>query len=153
MRWVWLDKFISIERGKRSVATRHFSLEEDCLEGHFPQYPVVPNPLLLEAMTQTGGVLVGAGLDFKREVVLAKVPKAKFFKDALPPVDLRFEAELKELRDEIAFVDACIKQDGNLTAEATIIFACLERLLPDRDEKVVFTPQFLQAFKVYEIIK
>ena len=153
MRWVWLDEFTSIEREKRACAKRHFSLEEDIFDDHFPGLRVVPNPLLIEAMAQTGGVLTGLGFNFEKEVVLAKVPKAKFYKEALPPCELTFEAELKDRKEDIAFVDACVKQNGEKIGEASIIFACLGQLLPNSKEKIVFTPQFLQAFRINEIVK
>ena len=57
---------------------KNLSLAEDHFADHFPGYPVMPGPLMLEGLAQTGGILVGEANDFREKVVLAKVPWAAF---------------------------------------------------------------------------
>src|SRR5262249_60419151 len=75
MRWTWIDRFVSFESGKAATAVKNLSLAEDHFPDHFPGYPVMPAPLILEGPAQTWGILVGEAKDFKKNVVLARVPK------------------------------------------------------------------------------
>src|SRR5689334_6696230 len=83
MRWIWIDRFVSFEPGKVAVAVKNLSLAEDHFADHVPGYPVMPAPLILEGLAQTGGILVGDANNFSKNVVLAKIPKAHFKRDAL----------------------------------------------------------------------
>jgi len=84
MRWIWIDKFVEFESGKRAVAIKNVSLAEEHLHDHFPGYPVMPQSLLIEAMAQTSGILVGEARNFKEKVILAKITRAVFYDLARP---------------------------------------------------------------------
>jgi len=56
MRWTWIDRFVSFESGKTATAVKNLSLAEDHLADHFPGFPVMPAPLILEGLAQTGGI-------------------------------------------------------------------------------------------------
>jgi len=71
MRWIWIDRFVSFEPGKSATALKNLSLAEDHFADHFPGYPVMPAPLMLEGLAQTGGILVGDANGFAKNVVLA----------------------------------------------------------------------------------
>src|SRR5881392_2409925 len=100
MRWTWIDRFVAFESGKSAVAVKNLSLAEDHFADHFPGFPVMPAPLILEGLAQTGGILVGEANDFKEKVVLAKVPSAAFHREALTGERLIYEVELLHLRPE-----------------------------------------------------
>ena len=59
MRWIWIDKFIAFESGKRAVALKNVTMAEEHLHDHFPGFPVMPEALMIEGMAQTAGILVG----------------------------------------------------------------------------------------------
>ena len=84
MRWIWIDKFTEFESGKRAVSVKNVTLAEEHLHDHFPGYPTMPASLMVEAMAQTGGILVGEVRDFKEKVILAKVGKAVFTGKKMP---------------------------------------------------------------------
>ena len=77
MRWTWIDRFASFEPGRSAVAVKNLSMAEDHFRDHFPGFPVMPAPLILEGLAQTGGILVGQANQFRDNVVLAKMT-AKF---------------------------------------------------------------------------
>ena len=79
MRWIWIDKFVEFESGRRAVAVKNVTLAEEHLHDHFPGFPIMPECLMIEAMAQTAGILVGEARDFQEKVVLAKISKAVFF--------------------------------------------------------------------------
>src|SRR5437660_4380169 len=127
MRWIWIDRFESFEPGKSAVTVKNLSHAEDVFAEHFPGYPVMPAALLLEGLAQTGGILVGAANDFKEKVVLAKIPKARFFGEALAGETVRFAATVQDLRAEGAVVAGRITAGERLLAEADIFFAHLDQ--------------------------
>ena len=127
MRWIWIDRFTAFETGKSATAVKCLSGAEDVFGEHFPGFPVMPAPLILEGLAQTGGILVGEANQFREKVVLAKVPAAKFHRDAGPGEQLTYHAEVVDLRAEGAVVRGRVTSGPDLVAEAEIFFAHLDR--------------------------
>jgi len=127
MRWIWIDKFLAFESGKSARAVKNLSLAEDHFADHFPGYPVMPAPLILEGLAQTGGILVGEANNFKEKVILAKVPRAVFHREMLAGEQLIYDAEILHLRPEGAAVAGRVTVEGELTAEVEIFFAHLDQ--------------------------
>src|SRR5262245_33271453 len=126
MRWIWIDRFLSLERGKSAKAVKQLSFAEDLFADHFPGYPIFPAALMLEGLAQTGGILVGEANNFKENVVLAKISRAKFYVEALAGQELIYETEMISLRPEGAIVQGRITADGKPLGEAEIQFAHIE---------------------------
>jgi 3-hydroxyacyl-[acyl-carrier-protein] dehydratase len=126
MRWIWIDRFASFESGKSASAVKNLSLAEDHLADHFPGYPVMPAPLILEGLAQTGGILVGEANDFTKNVVLAKIPKATFRRDALAGETLTYTTTIQQLSDVGGLVSGTVHAGDELIAEAEIFFAHVE---------------------------
>ena len=103
------------------------SAAEDHFAEHFPGFPVMPAPLILEGLAQTGGILVGEANQFREKVVLAKVPFARFHREAFPGEQLTYAVEIVDLRPEGAVVRGKVTSGGDLIAEAEIFFAHLDR--------------------------
>src|SRR5215208_1546026 len=127
MRWIWIDRFTEFRSGQFARAVKNLSLAEDHFADHFPGYPVMPACLILEGLAQTGGILVGEAKQFQEKVVLAKVSKAVFHREAVAGQILTYEAEILVLRDEGASVAARARADGELICEAEIFFAHLDK--------------------------
>jgi 3-hydroxyacyl-[acyl-carrier-protein] dehydratase len=127
MRWVWIDRFTEFVSGKRAVAVKNLSMAEDVFAEHFPGYPVMPAPLLVEGLAQTGGILVGEANQFREKVVLAKIPFARFQREAFAGEQLTYSAEILVLREEGASVSGKIHAGSELIAEAEIFFAHLDQ--------------------------
>lgn len=127
MRWVWIDRFVEFRRGEYARAVKQLSLAEDLYRDHFPGYPVMPATLMLEGLAQTGGILVGEAKEFQEKVVLAKISKAKFLREALAGQELSFETTVLYLRPEGAAVQGRVAADGEPLGEAEITFAHLDQ--------------------------
>ena len=97
MRWIWIDKFVEFESGKRAVAVKNVTLAEEHLHDHFPGFPVMPECLMIEAMAQTAGILVGEARQFQEKVILAKIKKAVFFDFVRPGDSLQLEANIESI--------------------------------------------------------
>ena len=152
MRWIWIDRFIEFESGRRARAIKNVTLAEDHLHDHFFGYPVMPNSLILEGLAQTGGILVGEHGNFEEKVVLAKVPKVIFHLPALPGDTLTYTAEVEAINADGARVNATSHIGERLQAEAEIVFAHLRD--DDRVKNLfepknfVFTMKLLGVFDV-----
>lgn len=127
MRWIWIDRFLEFRRGEFARAVKQLSLAEDIFEQHFPDYPVMPAALLLEGLAQTGGILVGEANDFREKVILAKISKAKFHREAFAGEAVILEATVLYIRPEGACVHGRVFVDAELIGEAEITFAHLDQ--------------------------
>ena len=125
MRWYWVDQFLEFESGRHAKAIKLISLAEDHMHDHFPAYPVMPQSLVIEGMAQTGGLLVCEHSGFVKKVVLAKLPKATFYCEAVPGDTLTYTAVIESLGAEGAKVNATSHLGERLHAEAEIVFAYL----------------------------
>src|SRR5438105_8361240 len=100
MRWIWIDRFLEFQRGKSARALKNLSLAEDFFADHFPSWPIMPAALILEGLAQTGGILVGDVNYFREKVVLAKILKARFMREAVAGDELIYEIDLLHMRPE-----------------------------------------------------
>jgi len=116
MRWIWIDKFLEFESGRRAVAVKNVTLAEEHLHDHFPGFPIMPECLMIEAMAQTAGILVGQANDFREKVVLAKISKVVFHDFVRPGDSLRIEAQIGSLAPEAAGTTGRILRDAQLIA-------------------------------------
>jgi len=127
MRWIWIDRFTEFRRGEFARAVKQLSLAEDIFTQHFPDYPVMPAALLLEGLAQTGGILVGEAHDFKEKVVLAKITKAKFTREAIAGEVVTYEATVLYVRPEGASIAGRILVEDEQIGEAEVTFAHLDQ--------------------------
>jgi len=148
MRWLWIDHFLEFQRGQSARAIKNLSLAEDHFADHFPGYPVMPAVLMLEGLAQAGGILVGEANEFREKVILAKIPRAVFHREALAGQQLIYDVELLHLRPEGAAVQGRItaripgQADPVPIGEAEIFFAHLDQARSQQvfgDRNFVFT--------------
>jgi 3-hydroxyacyl-[acyl-carrier-protein] dehydratase len=114
----------------------------------------MPAPLILEGLAQTGGILVGEANKYQKNVVLAKM-SAKFHRDALAGEQLTYTTTLVDLNDTGARVTATAHSDGELVAEADIMFAHVTaaQLPPGvTDTKFVFSGELTQLLRQAETV-
>jgi 3-hydroxyacyl-[acyl-carrier-protein] dehydratase len=151
MRWLWIDRFTVFESKKKAVAVKNLSMAEEVFAEHFPGYPVMPAPLLLEGLAQTGGILVGEANDFKEKVVLAKFPYARFHREVFAGEQITLTAEIIGLREEGGTIAGRIHVGTELVVEAEIFFAHLDQarsgaIFGDRNFNFVFTGELRNLF-------
>jgi 3-hydroxyacyl-[acyl-carrier-protein] dehydratase len=155
MRWIWIDRFLEFRRGKSARAVKNLSLAEDLFADHFPGYPVMPGALILEGLAQTGGILVGEANDFREKVILAKIPHARFHREALAGEQLVYDAELLHLRPEGAAVEGRATSGGELIVEAEIFFAHLDQARSQQifgDHNFVFGSELKQLLGLVKLL-
>jgi 3-hydroxyacyl-[acyl-carrier-protein] dehydratase len=152
MRWTWIDRFVAFESGRSAVAVKNLSLAEDYFADHFPGFPVMPAPLILEGLAQTGGILVGEANRYRENVILAKM-SAKFHREALAGEQLTYTTTIVNLNETGARVSGEVHSGGELVAEAEIVFA---HVTPDQlpaglpDPKFVFSGELTHLLRMAE---
>jgi 3-hydroxyacyl-[acyl-carrier-protein] dehydratase len=151
MRWDLLEKFELLRRGDSARAVKSFSGSEDFFAEHFSGRPVVPETLFVEMIAQCGGVLYGLGLDFQKEVILAKIIEARFPQSAAPPCSFTVEAELTAESESGACVSGRVYHGDRLAAEAEILLVSVDAL--EGQKKIVFNETFLKHYDVYNVAR
>jgi 3-hydroxyacyl-[acyl-carrier-protein] dehydratase len=152
MRWIWIDKFESFVRGESAVAVKNVTLAEEHLHDHFPGFPVMPEVLMIEAMAQTAGILVGEAKNFEEKVILAKIKKAVFFDYVQPGDTIKLHAEIESMAPEAAGTVGRITCGEKLIAEIDLMFSHIDRNLAGKqfpEENFVFTETFMSLLRGY----
>jgi len=130
MRYFLLDKITAFEQGKRACGIKCVTLTDEILHDHFPDHPLLPGALLLEAMSQLGGFLVElsfhAGEGPVRRAVLAQIKDAKFHRGCKPGDRIELEALLDSQLDRAARVTAVAAVEGERVARAELTFVLRE---------------------------
>ncbi len=126
MRFVLVDKIVSMELGRHARGYRILSPEADYYRDHMPGYPVEPGVLLIESMAQLGGRLVQQSVlaSSGREVLpmLAMVNGAEFRRPVRPPARLDSSASILSVRTTGARVSTSAEVDGQQVASATLTY-------------------------------
>jgi 3-hydroxyacyl-[acyl-carrier-protein] dehydratase len=150
MRWIHIDDMLELREGDFARAVKSIPSTADYLEDHFPSFPVMPECLLIESMAQTAGILVGRSLDFKKDIILAKIVRADFFAMARPGDRLIIEARMEKMEEEGARANCRVLCGGTEIGCSTLIFAILEE--DDSRElglrNFVFSGPILDLFKL-----
>ncbi|WP_019643944.1 3-hydroxyacyl-ACP dehydratase FabZ [Novispirillum itersonii] len=117
-----IDKVIDVRLNESAVGVKNITINENFFQGHFPQRPVMPGVLIIEAMAQTAAVLVVGTLGKASEgklVYFMSVDEARFRKPVGPGDRLELHVTKERSRGNVWKFKALAKVDGTLVAEAT----------------------------------
>jgi len=117
-----IDRVIEMERKKRIVAIKNVTANEPQFTGHFPDYPIMPAVLMVEAIAQAGGALLLTEIPDRdhKLMVFAAIEAAKFRKPVVPGDQLRLEVDVLNWRQTAVKLRGVGKVDGKVACEATI---------------------------------
>ena len=117
-----VDRIEELERD-RVVGVKNVSINEPFFDGHFPDFPVMPGVLIVEAMAQVAGVLVLSQIEDRKSklVLLAAIEQAKFRKPVRPGDQLRIEMTVSKRKATIAKMYGTATVDGVVVAEAELL--------------------------------
>jgi 3-hydroxyacyl-[acyl-carrier-protein] dehydratase len=118
-----VDKIESLEPGAKAVGYKNVTMNEYFFQGHFPQEPVMPGVLIIEALAQVGAIAMLSLDEFKGKIgYFTGIDKAKFRKKVIPGDVLRLEVEMIKRRGPIGIGKAIAYVDGKKAAEAELSF-------------------------------
>ena len=123
-----VDRILELEP-ERIVGIKNVTINEPFFVGHFPDFPVMPGVLIVEAMAQVAGVLVLSQIPDRKNklVLLASVEQAKFRRPVRPGDQLRIEMKLTRRKSSIAKMNGVATVDGVVVAEAEMMCKLADR--------------------------
>lgn len=126
--FLFVDKVIEIEPGKKGLGIKNVTINDSFFQGHFPQKPVMPGVIMIEAMAQTAGVVVLTGGAHHGKVALfMSVNDVKFRKVVQPGDQLLMEVDVIRDRDRTANIKGIGRVNAEVVIEADMMFSYLER--------------------------
>jgi 3-hydroxyacyl-[acyl-carrier-protein] dehydratase len=126
-----IDRIVEIERKTRIVAIKNVTINEPHFAGHFPDFPIMPGVLIVEAIAQAGGALLLT--EFSQHdrdtklMVFTGIDNARFRRPVVPGDQLRIEVTVLNWRTTAVKLHGAATVDGKLACEATIMCALTTR--------------------------
>ncbi len=120
--FLFVDRIIELEPKVKAVGIKNVTINEPFFQGHFPNNPIMPGVLVIEAMAQIAGILAFRSGVKGNSVYFMSIEKAKFRKPVFPGDQLRFEINVLQQRGKVwkfsgeAFVDSNLVSEAEFTA-------------------------------------
>lgn len=124
--FLWIDRVEELEPGIRCVALKFIDPENPIFAGHFPAKPILPGVLLIEAVAQTAGVMLGSAAPQAAErntggvAMLAAVNRFKFLKPVTPGEEVRIETKKLTEAGQMAYVGGTVWVGGDIVANGEL---------------------------------
>lgn len=124
-----VDRILEMEGKERVVGLKNVTINEPFFQGHFPGHPIMPGVLIVEAMAQTGGVLLLSQLEAPetKVVYFMALDEVKFRRPVVPGDQLRMEVTVVQNRGATVRLAGKAFVDGNLVAEAGMMARIVDR--------------------------
>lgn len=118
-----VDRIEEMEPGVKAVGYKNVTVNEPFFQGHFPEYPVMPGVLLIEALAQVGAVAILSLEENKGKLAFfGGIKNAKFRKQVVPGDVVKLETEIIKCKGPMGIGKAVATVDGKMAAEAEISF-------------------------------
>ncbi len=119
-----VDKVTEMEEGKKVTGIKNVTINEPFFAGHFPEYPVMPGVLILEALAQLGAIGVLSKEENKGKIgFLAGIDKCRFKRQVVPGDQLKLEIEITRMKGSIGKGKGIASVNGEIACQAEIMFA------------------------------
>ena len=125
-----VDRVLAIDPGQSLSAIKNVTINEPFFQGHFPNQPIMPGVLILEAMAQATGLLAFADMGEERQhklYMLVGIDKSRFRGQVVPGDQLKLEISLKRSMRGIGIYQCRALVDGEIVAEAEMMCSAQER--------------------------
>ncbi|HZY61394.1 MAG TPA: 3-hydroxyacyl-ACP dehydratase FabZ [Edaphobacter sp.] len=124
-----IDRVVEVERKQRIVAIKNVTMNEPHFQGHFPDYPIMPGVLVVEAIAQAGGALLLTEIPDREDklMVFTGIDSAKFRRPVVPGDQLRIEVTVLNWRSRAVRMLGIVTVDGKIACEATVMCQLVPR--------------------------
>jgi 3-hydroxyacyl-[acyl-carrier-protein] dehydratase len=133
-----IDRVIEMEPRHRIVALKNVTINEPHFTGHFPDYPIMPGVLMVEAIAQAGGALLLAEIPDRdsKLMVFTSIENARFRRPVTPGDQLRIEVTVLNWRTRVVKMGGSITVDGKVVCDATVMCQMVDRVAKKAEAKV-----------------
>ncbi|HTE88630.1 MAG TPA: 3-hydroxyacyl-ACP dehydratase FabZ [Terriglobales bacterium] len=127
--FLMIDRVIDITRKQRIVAIKNVTINEPFFAGHFPNLPIMPGVLIVEAIAQAGGALLLTEVEDRADklMVFTGIERARFRRPVVPGDQLRIEVEVKAWRVSAVRMEGKVFVGDKRVAEATVTCQLVDR--------------------------
>ena len=131
-----IDRVIEMEPRTRIVAIKNVTINEPHFTGHFPDFPVMPGVLMVEAIAQTGGALLLTEIPDRASklMVFTGIESARFRRMVTPGDQLRIEVKVINWRTRAVKMAGVITVEGKVVCDATVTCQMIDRVRPSKPE-------------------
>lgn len=140
--FLMVDAIEEMERVKRIVGIKNVTINESHFQGHFPGKPIMPGVLIIEAMAQTGGLLLLQEIPDREKKLLyfVAIDGARFRRPVVPGEQLKIEVKVVTWRGDFCKLDGRATVNGELAAEATLMCKMVDRGAFEKAPEASSTP-------------
>ena len=132
MRFILIDKVVSLEAGEQIKAVKNVSLSEEYLADHFPTFPVLPGVLLLEGLIESASWLVRRTENFAHSMILLEQARNVKYKSFLAPgSQIEYTVKARTIEESVSSFSGVGLSEGDRIVEAR--FALRHFNLADKD--------------------
>lgn len=122
-----VDRVLELEEGKRAVGIKNVSVNESFFQGHFPEKPVMPGVLIVEALAQVGACAILSAEGNQGKIALfAGIDGMRFKKQVVPGDQLRLEIEITKMRGPVGKGKGKATVDNEVAAQGELMFALVD---------------------------
>src|SRR5438270_9450514 len=138
-----IDRVIEMKRQQRIVDIKNVTINEPFFAGHFPNLPIMPGVLIVEAIAQAGGALLLTEVEDRADklMVFTGIERARFRRPVVPGDQLRIEVEVKAWRVSAVRMEGKVFVDDKRVAEATVTCQLVDRSRTRPDEAAEAEPE------------
>lgn len=124
-----IDTIVELAPGVRAVGIKNVTANEPFFQGHFPDYPVMPGVLIVEAIAQVGAVAMLSDPEHTGKLALfAGIDKVRFKRQVMPGDTLRLEVELGQIRRNVGSGSGTASVNGEIACRGEFLFALVPNM-------------------------
>lgn len=116
MRFYLFDRMVTFDSGKSGVAIKNITLSEEFFIKHYDRTPLMPEPLIIEALAQTGGWTVAVTTDFRFVAILVRFDKVRFYRPVRPGDQLILKVTILSINENGSLIQGTAEVDGEAVA-------------------------------------
>jgi len=116
MRFFLIDKVIHFEAGKKGVAVKNVTLSEEFFIKHYDRIPLMPEPLIVEALAQIGGWTIAVSTHYRYVAIILRIDKVRFYRYVRPGDQLILKAMILSISENGSLIEGRAEVNGDVVA-------------------------------------